>query len=81
MEQDRQKQIEERAHRMWEDEGRPDGSHERHWAAAEQQLAAEEAGRSPGSQSVTQQEPVSSEATVAEPAASGRPAASEEENP
>ena len=37
--------VRERAHAIWEREGRPEGGHERHWATAEDELRAEEPGR------------------------------------
>ena len=33
--------VRERAFQIWEDEGRPDGASERHWAMAEQQITDE----------------------------------------
>jgi len=33
--------VRERAHALWECEGRPEGGSERHWAQAEEQLRAE----------------------------------------
>ena len=34
---DREQKIRELAHKIWEDEGRPEGSHEEHWRRAEKQ--------------------------------------------
>jgi hypothetical protein len=34
--------VRERAHLLWEDEGRPEGCAERHWVTAEQSLSNEE---------------------------------------
>ncbi|KQS75193.1 hypothetical protein ASG25_20760 [Rhizobium sp. Leaf384] len=34
---DREQQRRERAYRIWEDEGRPEGSHDDHWKRAEGQ--------------------------------------------
>jgi hypothetical protein len=31
---DQEKEQRERAYRIWEDEGRPEGKHEEHWAQA-----------------------------------------------
>lgn len=38
----REEQIRERAYRIWEMEGRPDGDHERHWQQAAEELGAGE---------------------------------------
>ncbi len=35
-----QDEIARRAYSLWEENGRPDGEHERHWSQAEQQLRA-----------------------------------------
>jgi hypothetical protein len=35
---DREAEIRQRAHEIWESEGRPEGAHERHWKQAEQEL-------------------------------------------
>ena len=37
--------VRERAHAIWEREGRPEGAAERHWAEAEEELRAEERGQ------------------------------------
>ncbi|MCR6502485.1 DUF2934 domain-containing protein [Shinella sp. CPCC 101442] len=34
---DREQQRRERAYKIWEDEGRPEGAHEEHWRRAEEQ--------------------------------------------
>jgi hypothetical protein len=44
---DRQRRIEQRAHQIWEAEGRPHGKHDEHWHRAEQEIAQEE-GRGRG---------------------------------
>lgn len=36
-EQSREERIRERAHEIWEREGRKDGDHERHWEEAEKE--------------------------------------------
>ena len=36
-----EQKVRERAHAIWEREGRPDGAAERHWAMAETELRAE----------------------------------------
>jgi DNA-binding response OmpR family regulator len=38
----REQRVQERAHAIWEREGRPEGEAERHWAVAEAELRAEE---------------------------------------
>lgn len=40
---EREHRIRERAHRLWEEEGRPEGHAERHWFQAEEIVAIEEA--------------------------------------
>ncbi|MGJ7038913.1 MULTISPECIES: DUF2934 domain-containing protein [Shinella] len=39
---DREQQRRERAYKIWEDEGRPEGAHEEHWRRAEEQGALSE---------------------------------------
>lgn len=39
---EREDRIRERAHRLWEQEGRPDGGAERHWRQAEEMVATED---------------------------------------
>ncbi|KQZ15203.1 hypothetical protein ASD44_14930 [Mesorhizobium sp. Root554] len=38
---DKQDRIRKRAHAIWENEGRPDGAHERHWHQAATEIDAE----------------------------------------
>jgi hypothetical protein len=48
MADDRQNRIRQRAHEIWEREGRPQGAHERHWQQAESEIATEgKAGKKP----------------------------------
>lgn len=42
MEQDRAASIEARAYHLWEESGRENGNHERHWQQAEQDIDASE---------------------------------------
>lgn len=42
-EQDIERRIREKAHRIWESEGRPHGLHESHWAQAREMVAIEDA--------------------------------------
>jgi hypothetical protein len=39
---EREAKIRERAQKIWEDEGRPEGSHEEHWRRAEEEHEASE---------------------------------------
>lgn len=39
---DREDRIRERARQVWENEGKPEGQHERHWSEATSQIEAEE---------------------------------------
>ncbi len=41
MADDRQERIRQRAHEIWEREGRPHGAHERHWHQATGEIEAE----------------------------------------
>jgi hypothetical protein len=43
MADDRQERIRQRAHAIWEREGRPHGDHERHWHQASADIDAEDA--------------------------------------
>jgi Protein of unknown function (DUF2934) len=45
MEKDREEQIRAIAHRIWEEEGQPEGQEERHWRMAEYVIIQEEAER------------------------------------
>ncbi|MBU2956086.1 DUF2934 domain-containing protein [Paracoccus sp. 1_MG-2023] len=44
METEREELIKARAHRIWEDAGRPEGHEQAHWQQAEAELASEEGG-------------------------------------
>ena len=62
--------IRQRAHEIWEQEGRPEGAHERHWRQAESEVAAAEAG------------PAKKPAATRKPAAkAARPAAAQAARP
>ena len=39
----RHDRIRQRAHEIWEQEGRPEGAHERHWRQAENEVVAQDA--------------------------------------
>lgn len=41
MAQDRETRIRERAHALWEQEGRPEGRHEEHWRRASREVGPE----------------------------------------
>lgn len=47
MASDREDEIRQRAHRIWEREGRPDGMDKDHWARAERELAGESPADAP----------------------------------
>jgi hypothetical protein len=47
----REQQVREIAHRLWEEEGRPADQEKRHWATAERMLDAQERTSSAGSAS------------------------------
>jgi hypothetical protein len=42
---DRQERIRQRAHAIWEQAGRPDGSHQQHWDQATAEIDAETAAQ------------------------------------
>lgn len=44
MTSDRHERIRQRAHAIWEKEGRPQGVHDRHWHQATKDIDAEDAG-------------------------------------
>lgn len=48
MDQDLERKIRERAYRLWEGEGRPEGREAEHWREAERQLMIEEDRGEPG---------------------------------
>ncbi|WP_108003282.1 DUF2934 domain-containing protein [Mycoplana dimorpha] len=51
---DRDEEIRRRAYGLWESQGRPEGSQERHWQQAEHELEAEERAKvAPASRSRT----------------------------
>lgn len=63
----REQRIRDRAHRLWESEGRPEDQEKRHWEAAEQAIDEEERAAStkpdssvlaPGDDKSTGQEPL-----------------------
>ena len=45
MEDNREARIRERAHAIWEEEGRPEGQEREHWERAAAEVDAEERGR------------------------------------
>jgi hypothetical protein len=47
MTQSREERIQERAHQIWESEGRPHGEHEAHWHRAAHEIDASEQGDPP----------------------------------
>jgi hypothetical protein len=67
MADDRQNRIRQRAHEIWEREGRPQGAHERHWQQAESEIATE--GNKAGKKPATARKPAPAKA--AKPAVAG----------
>jgi hypothetical protein len=47
MSQDREEKIRQRAHRIWEEEGRPDGKESEHWQRAAQEVGDDGVQREP----------------------------------
>lgn len=50
MDQDRETRIRARAHALWEENGRQDGSHEAHWQQAEREVGEEESAKASAAQ-------------------------------
>jgi Protein of unknown function (DUF2934) len=48
MSDERVERIKQRAHELWEQEGRPEGRHSEHWEQATREIEAEEAGGQQG---------------------------------
>ena len=48
---DREQQVREIAHRLWEEEGRPSDQEKRHWATAERMFDAEADAKRPREES------------------------------
>lgn len=63
MDSELKKRIEERAHRLWEEAGKPEGEHQEHWDKAEREIADEEVQTSTDSDD---EMPGASEGLVAE---------------
>lgn len=57
---DREQRIRERAHAIWEAEGRPHGRHEEFWARAEEDVRAQEASSQADTKSVEEAMPAAS---------------------
>ncbi len=49
MQTDRESEIRKKAYEKWENEGRRDGEHERHWSEAEKELGASDGSALPDS--------------------------------
>ncbi|WP_342643669.1 DUF2934 domain-containing protein [Rhodoligotrophos ferricapiens] len=45
---DREQRIRERAHQIWEQEGRPEGRHDEHWERAARAIDEEDMGQTAG---------------------------------
>ena len=45
MTESRNDRVRERAHRIWEEEGSPEGQESQHWEQAEREIEAEDAAR------------------------------------
>jgi hypothetical protein len=62
---DRQERIRQRAYAIWENEGRPEGSHRQHWDQASAEIDLEDSRRG--------QQPREAAAGATSPATSGAP--------
>lgn len=60
---DRESRIRERAHALWEAEGRPDGRHDAHWSQAEREADADPAP-APAEDALDEPESLADEAGV-----------------
>jgi hypothetical protein len=61
----REDQIRERAYRLWEEAGRPEGQHETHWNQASGEVGTTVSGRGQADDQATVDQLTPSEATVA----------------
>ncbi|MGN6144062.1 MAG: DUF2934 domain-containing protein [Mesorhizobium sp.] len=86
MADDRHERIRQRAHAIWEREGRRDGDHERHWHQAAGEIDAEDAAAAkPGRKPATPRKPAAAKpktapskataAKAAKPAVAAKPRA------
>jgi hypothetical protein len=85
MADDRHERIRQRAHAIWEREGRRDGDHERHWHQAAGEIDAEDAAAKPGRKPATPRKPAAAKpktapskvtaAKAAKPAVAAKPRA------
>lgn len=69
---EREQRIRERAHALWEAEGRPAGRHDQHWTDAEQEIDAASAGEKTV---VTEPQPRTRKARASKPDVAAKPAA------
>ncbi|MFE0016835.1 DUF2934 domain-containing protein [Mesorhizobium sp. NPDC059054] len=76
MADDRQERIRQRAHEIWEREGRPHGSHERHWHQAAGEIEAEESkGKQPARTAGAKPAKTVAPGKASKPKAAAKPAA------
>ncbi|THF57427.1 DUF2934 domain-containing protein [Ollibium composti] len=67
MADDRHERIRQRAHAIWEREGRRDGDHERHWHQAAGEIDAEDAAAAkPGRKPATPRKPAAAKPKTAQ---------------
>jgi len=60
---DKQERIRQRAHAIWEQAGRPEGAHQRHWDQASSEIEAEGTGSRPKAKARSKQAPAAKEAS------------------
>lgn len=89
MDQDHQERIRQRAHEIWESEGRPEGRDANHWAQAEQELRDQSGGEQSdeglqagdNSQTRSQGQQDAAQAVAPKPARKSRKSAKSESTP
>ena len=82
MSSNREEKIRQRAHAMWEKEGRPHGAHDRHWQQATSEVDGEDAAAA-GEPAAAKKSPAKAKAsaTAAAPAKAAKPAPAKAEQP
>lgn len=76
---DREQRIRERAYAIWQDEGEPKDSHERHWDAASREIDAQAAASTDAEVTPAPKKPRTPRATATKAASPVEPAATASE--
>ncbi|WP_026187039.1 DUF2934 domain-containing protein [Ensifer sp. BR816] len=72
MEKDREELIKRRAYAIWEQEGRPDGQHQRHWEQAAREMQGQGASNPDGGESLESEGATNAVSTPKTPSPRGR---------